>query len=375
VDKDKPITSNLDTQDHNWHIVVPVYNEAARLEKILSALLPLGYADKITFVNDASTDSSGNILDKWALRLRCQVMHLRKNAKKEGAIRKALEHLQNNNRLPEYTIVLDADSILMPNSSHTVPELIYQSIVFARENNISGMAFRLEAMVPKGHSVLQRCIYYDYTGIQFDNWLTSKSNQLWVINGPGGIFESRKLLPVLQSMVPDFETGDLLITVILMKNKERVAYWPHLAVKTWVPENYGEYFRQRRRWERGTIKVLWNERQFYLNQFRHGRILAIYVIIYLLFPAGIAMLPLVLALADAPAELMLNILIWNYLFWVSLAGIKCFWSPWLPKKNRTAKILFWSCLNGLLFLFATAPARITGFVDALKYFSRSRRLE
>jgi cellulose synthase/poly-beta-1,6-N-acetylglucosamine synthase-like glycosyltransferase len=367
----KNIAPNINIKNQ-WHVVVPVFNEADHLEEVLNNLLPLGYSNRITFVNDASTDSSGKILDAWASRLKCNVIHLEENKKKEGAIRKVLEQMENGGNLPEFTIVLDADSFLMPNTTQTVPELTQKAITNMKKNNIAGMAFRIEAIIPPGVSPLQRCIYYDYAGVQFDNWLTSKYDQLWVINGPGGIFQSNKLLCALRFMVPDFETGDLLITVKLMQDNNKVAFWPHLTVKTWVPRSYIEYFQQRRRWERGTIKVLWNERDFYFNQFAKRHILAFYTILYLIYPLGIVALPLFLSIVESPIKFILRALAWNFPFWVSVTAAKCIWNKWLQEEGKIGSIITWSCCNGILFLIATGPARITGFFDAIKQIYHSR---
>jgi len=356
----------------NWKVVVPVYNEADHLESVLETLLPLGYANRLTFVNDASTDSSGEILDDWSSRLGCRVIHLRHNAKKEGAIRAVLEQMEAEGELPEYTILLDADSFMVPNGSATVLEQVEKAVSHLRANKISGMAFRIEGVIPSGTSILQKCIYYDYSGTQFDNWLTSKFYQLWVINGPGGIFESRQLLHSLRSMVPDFETGDLLITVRLMQSGEKVAFWPYITVKTWVPRSYGEYFQQRRRWERGSIKVIWNEREFYYEQFTKRRILALYTILYLVYPIGLVTLPLILMIVESPQTFMLKALAWNYPFWVSVTGAKCVWNKWLHEERKLSRIIFWSCMNGILFLVATGPARIVGFIDAIRHICRQQ---
>jgi len=367
-------TNNKNDNNH-WHVIVPVYNEAEHLETVLQTLLPLGYSSKVTFINDASTDSSGEILDKWAPRLKCKVIHLQVNQKKEGAIRKVLEQMKDKGNLPDYTILLDADSFLMPSTTKTVSNLLEEAITNMKKNIVEGMAFRIEAIIPPGISPLQRCIYYDYAGVQFDNWLTSKYDKLWVINGPGGIFKSNKLLCALQSMVPDFETGDLLITVKLMQNNDKISFWPHLTVRTWVPRNYTEYFQQRRRWERGSIKVLWNERKFYYNQFKKLNILSFYTVLYLVYPLGIVALPLFLLLVNSPTKFLLQALAWNFPFWVSVTAAKCIWNKWIHEEGKLINIITWSSCNGILFLVATGPARITGFFDAIKHIYHSGDLK
>jgi len=358
----------------DWHVVVPVYNEAEHLDQVLETLLPLNYSDRLTFVNDASTDSSAEILDSWCPKLGCSVLHLSRNAKKEGAIREILERMEAGRCLPEYTIVLDADSFMAPTDSKSVGLLVEEAIAHMKAEDISGMAFRINAHIPRGISLLQKCIYADYSGVQFDNWLTSKFHQLWVINGPGGIFKTDHLLDSLRTMVPDFETGDLMITVRLMESGKKVGFWPHIDVNTWVPHTYNEYFKQRRRWERGTIKVLWAERDFYCRVFRERRILSAYTVLYLVYPLGFMTLPVILFVIDSPLSFLLEALAWNYPFWVSVTAGKCLWNKWLKRDKMRLNAVIWSCLNGILFLVATGPARVFGFCDALRQIMGGRSM-
>jgi len=53
----------------DFRIVVPVFNEAKMLEVTLARIKKAGYLNQISFVNDASTDSSRNILKKWGIAL------------------------------------------------------------------------------------------------------------------------------------------------------------------------------------------------------------------------------------------------------------------------------------------------------------------
>ena len=74
--------------------------------------------------------------------------------------------------------------------------------------------------------------------MQLDHWVTTRQQQVWV-NGPGGLFRSNVLLETLRGMQPDFDIGDLLITVRLMRQGHAVEYYPDLQVKTVVPRTVG----------------------------------------------------------------------------------------------------------------------------------------
>lgn len=361
------------TEPHRrWHIIVPVYNEERNLPRTIEEATRSNYQGQITFVDDASTDRSGRILDEAAERFGIRVLHMPSNRKKEGAIRAALEALKKSGSLPAFTIVLDADSFFF-GAEPSIAAEVERSISHMEDRDLSGMAFRIDAAVPAGSSLLQRCIYTDYLGSQIDNRITSMQQQLWVINGPGGIFRSDELLQCLREMVPDFETGDLLITLLLMKAGRRIEYWPSLTVKTIVPRTYGEYFRQRRRWERGTLKVLIQQSRFYLGLLVCPRLLGLSLVLHLAFPLGLIAMVGSTAFVEAPVAFVTATAGFSSLAWCSISMLKCVASRVLHVDCRVAPALLFTIPNSILFLVATGPARVAGAVDAIRYLASERQ--
>jgi len=358
--------------EDEWHIVVPVYNEEANLEHTIAAAEQSGYADRITFVNDASTDRSGEILDAASERLGIRVHHLQENRCKEGAIRAVLERLAAAGSLPGFTILLDADSFFKIPKGDTLLDGVADAISHMNQENIVGMAFRINAAIPPIPSFLQGCVYTDYSGSQIDNRMTSVQWRLWVINGPGGIFRSDELIWSLRRIKPDFETGDLIITVLLMAKHSRVAFWPHLRVETNVPSSYGEYFRQRRRWERGTVKVLWNERRFYLRLLSRPQILSVTLLLYLIFPLGVVSMLLSLPFVEDPVRLIWGTIAVSSFVWCGITVAKCIANRLYHSDARGLLSVGFALPNAILFLAVTGPARVAGFCDAIRYFSRRR---
>lgn len=184
-----------------FQIIVPVFNEADVLQDVLEFAFKEDYLHKIIFVDDASTDGSQDILRAWIATHGIDVHFLDENRKKEGAIRDVMEKLAAADKLEPYTILLDADSLITRPAQHaTVVDGVGAAIGSMRERGLAGLAFRIDAAVDASSSLLERCAFADYSSMQFDHWVTSHQNQVWVINGPGGLFRSDSLLQALRGM-------------------------------------------------------------------------------------------------------------------------------------------------------------------------------
>ena len=349
----------------DFQIVVPVYNEEDVLESVLKCAADAGYLHKIVFVDDASTDGSRDLLRNWVKSHGIKVHFLERNRKKEGAIREVLETLAAKAELEPYTILLDADSLIMRPPEHaSVVEAVDAAIGTMLARDLAGVAFRIDAVVNDASSLLERCAFADYSSMQFDHWVTTRQQQVWVINGPGGLFRSNLLLETLRGMQPDFDTGDLLITVRLMRQGHAVEYYPDLQVKTFVPRTVGAYFRQRRRWERGTTKVLWGEKRFYGSLFTSGKLLAVETAIHLSLYAGL--IAAAFSIASDPHPLK-NALEWTaagYGFWLAVNLLKGYWNKQMRGEGLWRKYVVYCAANGILYLLVTIWARLAGFLDA-----------
>lgn len=360
------------TEPLRFRIVVPIYNEGDILPAILSKIESLGYLDRISFVNDASTDDTESILRSWERTHAIEVLHLSRNRRKEGAIREVLERLCTSDRLPEIVVLLDADSFL-DTAGGCVEDAVGVAVSHLERNQLEAVALRIDALLETPATLLHRCVYAEYAAVQFDQWLTSKQWQLWVINGPGGVFRARSLLTVLREMEPDFETGDLLITVKLMQRGYRIGFCADVGVKTTIPSSLAEYFRQRRRWERGTTKVLWNEKSFYFGLFPTRRILALQTILHLSLYWGLLLLSLEAFLSRDP----IGTIAWYVLvaagMWTGANVLKVLCSRQVLVEGRQIQALIWLIGNTLLWTVFTSAARLAGFVDAVTWLWKRRK--
>lgn len=352
--------------DRPFQIVVPVFNEEKTLEIVLNYAKEADYLQYIIFVDDASTDSSPEILQRWVSIENINVIRLNANRKKEGAIRAAMETLLKDGELLPFTVLLDADSLIeISEAGSSVYDQLIEAIAHMRQNKLSGLAFQIDATSQTSPNIFSFGAVADYSAMQFDQWLVSRQSQLWVINGPGGLFETRHLLDILRLIVPDFETGDLLITVELMKLHAPIAFYPKISVRTYVPTTLHSYFNQRRRWERGTTKVLWQERSFYLNLFRRPSILAIETLLHLSLYIGLCASMLLYILKPVELKDVASLILFSYIFWLMINLLKGFWLVSTRKHFPFALFSLCAALNGILWMFVTTPARITGFCEAV----------
>ena len=99
-------------------IIVPIYNEEAHLEVSVKRLLSTIYPIKreFIFVNDGSTDKSGDLLSKLAELFDFVLITMPKNQGKGAAIRKGLEKISG-----DLVMIQDADFEYDPND---VPALL-----------------------------------------------------------------------------------------------------------------------------------------------------------------------------------------------------------------------------------------------------------
>ena len=361
--------SNIGSINRKFQIIVPVYNEEQRLEKIFSLAKDSGYIKNIVFVDDASTDSSLKILKHWVKYEKINLISFPVNAKKEGAIKAAMDILLDRGELRPYTMLLDADSFIESTVTDiSINVAIENAISYLNHNQLSALSFRIEATSDRLFNIFYMSAFSDFYGMQFDHWLTSKQSQVWVINGSGGLFKTQKLHSILNTIVPDFETGDLKITVELMKQNSPINYYPLIKINTFSPNTVFTYFNQRRRWERGTMKVMWYDRKFYLNNFRRPSILAFYTLLHFALYIGLFLTILIHFIRPLTFTNYTLLLGNTFLFWQTLNLLKGIFLNF--KGISTPYFFFFLCviLHGFVWLTVTVFARLTGLYDAIVYF-------
>ncbi len=106
-------------------IVIPVYNEAGSVLKVLDSLKTLPIETEIIVVDDGSTDGTRTLLDTYSKsNKKIKVILMEQNGGKGTALREGFKHVTG-----DYTVVQDADFEYDPNDLITM-------FKFALDNNV-----------------------------------------------------------------------------------------------------------------------------------------------------------------------------------------------------------------------------------------------
>jgi len=357
-----------------FQIVVPVYNEEKVLDTVLENAKTFEYLRYLVVANDASTDRTSEILDRWVRESGLRVVNLLENAKKEGAILAALEVLHEEGLLKPYTILLDADTrFQVSDFGLDVALQLRRAIEFLEHEGLGAMALRVNASYFSRPSPAFLSAYSTYFGLQFDCWLFGLLGQLWVINGAGGLFRTEQLLCILQKMTPSFETGDLQITVELMKNGGRLRLYDKIKALTYVPESAVELFNQRRRWERGTLKIMWKEKSFYLRQFSRLSLLPVAIMLHFALYVGVVLTLLGVLVNGLFGENLIQLFLISFLVWFAVDFFKGTWVALRTEPRRFPLFVLAAIVNGPVWLLVVIPARLFGGIEAVIHLIREHR--
>jgi len=150
-----------------------------------------------------------------------------------------------------------------------------------------------------------------------------------------------------------------------MKQKVPIAYYPLIKVRTYVPITLPTYFNQRRRWERGTIKILWYERKFYINNFRQPSLLAIYTLLHLALYFGLLVTPLWHYFKPLTLSSYTALLITVYIFWQIYNLIKGIFIRYIGINFSYYFFIKCVLIQGLMSMTVSMIARLTGFCEAI----------
>ncbi len=123
-------------------ILMPVYNEESSLKGILSKILTVDLEKEIIIVNDASTDSTADILKEYANTEEIMIINHDKNLGKGRAIRTAISKMTGN-----IAIIQDGDLEYDPEDYYRLIEPIakgQQKVVYGSRilNKNNGMSYR-----------------------------------------------------------------------------------------------------------------------------------------------------------------------------------------------------------------------------------------
>lgn len=233
-------------------ILIAAYNEEASIESTLTSLFKQHYPGdlEIIVINDGSKDTTAERVRQFQSSAACQqstftltLLEMPQNGGKAAALNLGLR-----NSLHELVATIDADSQLYANALIN----LITNHVCSPKNTAATAGTVLVRNSRK--NLLTRLQEWDYfLGISVVKRIQSLLQGTLVAQGAFSVYNRAALNGVggWQETVGE----DIVLTWGIIEQGFRVGFAENAFAFTNVPESYGAYYRQRKRWSRGLIEA------------------------------------------------------------------------------------------------------------------------
>lgn len=224
--------------------IVPCHNEAPNITETVQSLLNQDYPDfEVILVNDASTDTTGAVLDDLAAQdSRVRVIHFAVNQGKAMGLRVASLAAKH-----EFLVCIDGDALLSRNSTRW---LLRHLVSGARVGAVTG-----NPRVRNRASLLGRIQVGEFSSII---GLIKRAQRIYgrifTVSGVVSAFRKAAIHEV-GYWSEDVVTEDIDISWRLQLNRWDIRYEPNALCWILMPETLKGLWRQRLRWSQGAIEV------------------------------------------------------------------------------------------------------------------------
>lgn len=266
-------------------IMVAAYNEEAHITECIDSLLAQHYQYReIIVVDDASTDNTKRVLDRYIGMTNVHILSLPKNVGKKRALAEAILRARGS-----IFVFTDSDSVLLPDAVEKV------AAIFATHADVGGIS---------GHSRARNAEKNVLTRIQ-DTWYEGQFSvrkayesvfgAVTCVSGPLAAFRREAVFNLIPAWINDHFLGsefkfatDRTKTALVLANRHftpkvraaypnspfvvneyhpphdwRVVYSKSARAQTRVPETWKSLFRQQIRWKKSFLRNLFLTGGFY----------------------------------------------------------------------------------------------------------------
>lgn len=232
-------------------ILIAAYNEENNIVDTLESIKKQEYDGVVEVIvcNDGSTDKTSELVKDFirknnnGIGFDFKIIDIEKNVGKSQALNNGLIK-----SVYDIIITVDADTTLHSNS--------LKSIVTTLENRDKNtVAVAGTILVNNANKNLMTKIqYWDYLlGISSVKQAQSAYNGTLVAQGAFSAYKKKNILEI--GGWPNCVGEDIVLTWNLLKRGYDVYHDTNSIVYTNVPENYKQFFKQRKRWSRGLIEA------------------------------------------------------------------------------------------------------------------------
>ena len=230
--------------------IIPAHNEEKDIAETLNSILNQAYpVEKIIVALDNCTDKTEEIVKQFPEKVR--YFHTVKNKyKKAGALNQAFDSIREESF--DYLLQMDADSYLTANF---IEEGIRE---LSLNTKLAGLCSRFRIRDYRGGNYLLYCMQYlEYS--LFDSIQVEKKMQTHVLSGTATLFKQKSLINYLEVWNTDSIVEDYELTLRLKKDGWNVKVGKNMHIKTDYMQTFKDLWRQRKRWNYGTVEELYIE--------------------------------------------------------------------------------------------------------------------
>lgn len=236
-------------------VAIPAFNEEETVTKTIQSLVDLDYPKEkleIIVVNDGSTDKTREIVKDFIKNSNYNITLInQENHGKWHALNQALD-ITNG----EFFACLDADSFVKEDT-------LKKMLPHFKEKNVGAVLPLLKIKDPK--NILQKIQWYEYIINMFYKRLLSHLNCIHVAPGPFSIYR-KKIIKDLGGFRKGHYTEDLEMGLRLQKHNYRLVQLMDAEVYTYTPDNMKSLYRQRMRWNKGSVLNVWDYKKMMFNK-------------------------------------------------------------------------------------------------------------
>ncbi len=236
-------------------ILIPAFNEEKVIGKTIESALEIDYPKKeVIIIDDGSTDKTLLIAKRFQ-RDNVKVLH-KENSGKATALNYGINFAKG-----EILTILDADTIAGKNSLKEIVK------VFENSSNVGGVAGNVK--VRNKTNWLTWCQALEYvSGLQIARRAFDMFGAITIVPGAMGAFKTNILKDTggydKDTIVEDFDA-----TIKVLKSGQIIKGTTKSLAYTEVPEKIKEFVKQRNRWYRGNLQVLFKHKNALTNP-RYG---------------------------------------------------------------------------------------------------------
>jgi len=232
-------------------IIIPAYNEEKVIAKTIESTIEIDYPQKeIIVVDDGSKDNTLLIAKSYEQDM-VKVLH-KENGGKASALNYGLTFARG-----EIIAVLDADTIAGKNSLKEIAK------IFADDENIAAVAGNVK--VRNKVNLLTWCQALEYVaGLQIARRAFDVFGAITIVPGALGSFK-KSVLRESGGYDKDTVVEDFDATVKILKSGMVVKGTTKSLAYTEAPKSLIDFYRQRKRWYRGNLQVLFKHRNALTN--------------------------------------------------------------------------------------------------------------